>query len=117
MGLGAAESEADRVRRSRVLEIFLDRICFEVTQSAEHLLDFKFSGTFTEADLQLRREIAVLVDGLRNEPECQKASAFAVVRQMLAQLGCLEDEVDGLMAPTGDTPWSEWSQYSNQEER
>ena len=54
---------------------------------------------------------------MRNEPECQKASAFAVVRQMLAQLGCLEDEVDGLMAPTGDTPWSEWSQYSNQEER
>ena len=40
---------------------------------------------------------AALVEDVRRDPQCQGASAFAVVRQMLEQLGWEEDMLDGLL--------------------
>jgi len=90
MAAGVAAQIGDRARRWRVLDIFLDRVCLEVTRAAEHLLDPKFGGTFTSYDVELRREIALLVDELRTDERCQQASAFLIVHEMLLQLGCTE---------------------------
>ena len=49
-----------------------------------------------QADLELRREIASLIDALRNDPQSenlQSASAFAVVRLLFTQLGFSGAEV------------------------
>jgi len=93
MGEGLAESQTDKAERWRTLEVFLDRLAFEVMmQSSEHLLDPKFIGTFSEADFELRQEVSKLLADLSKDPGCQQAPAFAVVREMLTKLGYPDEE-------------------------
>ena len=117
-----ASSLSDQARRRRTLEIFLDRLCLDATDTEAHLLAPEFAGvlvpppsalercatrwapeaksrardrtstpprlhpsarhagTHSDADRELRAEVATLVGSLRAEPLATRADAFAEVR-------------------------------------
>ena len=47
--------------RRRRLEVLLDRVSLLTTDTSTHLLDPTFAGAFTQADLELKREIDAFV--------------------------------------------------------
>ena len=95
-GDGPAAS-ASRGARTRTLEVFLDRVCLEASGWAEHLLDPNFSGTLTPDDLQLKRELLELLEGLQTDPSSARAAAAAPVKEMLRRLG------------SPDPDWDDWT--------
>ena len=92
MGDGLAADAADQVARRRRLEVLLDRVSLLTSDSTRHLLDPSFAGAFTAADLELKREIGLLLDGLAGDPLVDGAEAYEEVRQMCALLGLPADE-------------------------
>lgn len=87
MGEGLTTGVEDFAMRQRRLEVLLDRVSLLTTDTSTHLLDPTYAGTFIDADLALKDEIAVLLDTLRQEPGTSTAEAFEEVRNMLTQLG------------------------------
>ena len=87
MGDGLTDDTRDRAARQRCLEVLLDRVSLLASDSSTHLLDPTFAGTFTSADVELKREIDDLLAELRDDPEACRSEAFEEVRDMFVQLG------------------------------
>ena len=87
MADGLAETLGDAPRRRRRLEVLLDRVQLQVSETSTHLLDRNFAGAFTAADLALKAEIETLLDELEADPLARSAEAFREVRAMLEALG------------------------------
>ena len=96
------DDEVGRAARARTLEVFLDRVCVEASAStSHHLLDQKFVGTFTNAEVALRAELAMLVDDLRSDPLARRSEAFETIMRMLREQGYSDS---GLSSPIEDVP-------------
>jgi len=87
MASGLSETEQDRTRRRRTLEILLDRVQLQVSDMSTHLLDRTFVGAFTVADLELKSEIEMFVTELNADSLAPQAKACDEVHAMLEALG------------------------------
>ena len=80
--------------RRRRLEVLLDRVCLIASSGgAEHVLAPTLAGTRTAADNELKEELERLAEALRDEPACRDAAAYAVVEEMLIELGYPPDRL------------------------
>ena len=87
MGEGLSKGKDDRKARRRRLEVLLDRVSLLTTDTSTHLLDPTFAGAFTQADLELKREIDAFVAELATDERATSAEAFEEVTRMLTSLG------------------------------
>ena len=87
MGEGLSQGKDDRKARRRRLEVLLDRVSLLTTDTSTHLLDPTFAGAFTQADLELKREIDAFVAELATDERATSAEAFEEVTRMLTSLG------------------------------
>ena len=87
MGEGLSKDKDDRKARRRRLEVLLDRVSLLTTDTSTHLLDPTFAGAFTQADLELKREIDAFVAELATDERATSAEAFEEVTRMLTSLG------------------------------
>ncbi len=89
-----------RTNAARRLDIFLDQLVAECTNSTHHILANEYNGLLSQAEIELKRAVRQLESAGAANPKMRSTRAWQKVQVMLNELGAEDKDPTGSPAST-----------------